>query len=235
MNIEVDGREFEIRKPTYKQLTEAQLYSSKIFNEAVKNGVTLRVNLEEELRKNGAWSEDKAKRLVDVTLEINNLIDGLTKGKGVYKKLSEARKTAIQVRRLRNEQTELLLENRKLDNYTAEGLAEQARFDYLVSVCVYHHGEKVFSNINEYLEKADQDWAKKCATEVMYMLHPDTDRDWQLKLPENKFLKKYDLIDDQGRLVDKDGHLVDEQFNQLDLPEVEEEYEELENDLWQTN
>lgn len=231
--MKIDEREFDIRKPNYKQLTEAQLYSSKVFSEAVKAGVTLRVNLDDELQKRGAWTEDKTKKLIEITAELNEICDNLAKGKkGVYKKLSEARKAAIKARQLRYEQTQLLLENRKLDAYTAEGLAEQARFDYLVSLCVYENGSRVFPNIDNYLERAGDNWAKECARELSYILYPDNDRNWEMNLPENEFLTKNNLVDKDGSLINKDGNLVDENLQLLNRNEVVE-YEELENDLWQ--
>lgn len=229
--MKIGDREFEIKKPNHKNLTEAQLYSSKVFSEAVRAGVTLRQNLEDELRKRGSFSEDKVKRLLDVSAELNTICKDLSKGKkGKYKKLSEARLAAIQARQLRAEQTELLMENRRLDTYTAEGLAEQARFDYLVSVCVYENGQKVFSNVDDYLEKATEPWIKQCAEEFSYVLY-NVDRTEEV-LPEDQFLKKHNLINDKGELIDQDGNLVDISLNQINIPEIEE-YEDLENDLWQ--
>lgn len=230
--MKIGEREFDVRKPNHKQLSEAQLYSSKVFSEAVRSGVTLRQNLEDELKKRGSWTEEKVKRLFEITGMINDICRNLSKGKkGVYKKLSEARLAAIKARQLRSEQTELLLENRQLDAYTAEGLAEQARFDYLVSACVYENGQKVFSNVDDYLERATEDWAKECAREFSYVFYNQS-KEEEL-LPEDSFLKKHNLINQDGRLIDQDGNLVDETLTPINRIEVEE-YEDLENDLWQT-
>jgi hypothetical protein len=49
------------------------------------------------------------------------------------------------------------------------------------------------------------------------------DQDWEAKLPENKFLKEYEFVDDKLRLVNKEGHYittdgkrVDENFRYID-------------------
>lgn len=200
----------DIRKPNYKQLTEAQLYSSKIFNDAVKSGCALRANLEDELKRRGVWSDDKSKELLEVTQKINDITKNLSKGnKGLYKKISEARKAAISVRQLRVQQLDLLTQMRKLDAYTAEGQAEQARFDCLVSLCVYdEEGNKVFNNVDDYLDKAGEEWARECAKKFSEILYGNEDT----SLPEEKFLEKNKLVDESGRLINKEGKLVDEEF-----------------------
>lgn len=141
------------------------------------------------------------------------------------------------------------MESRRLDAFTAENQAEQARFDCLVSLCTYMNNERVFKNVDEYLEKAGEDWAVKCARALNKILYPDTDENWEMSLPENKFLKANGLINENGDLINKEGHLVDENMRLINDDgrlvdesgnlvnhngETENNYTDYENDLWQS-
>jgi hypothetical protein len=105
-----------------------------------------------------------------------------------------------------------------LDSHTAEGQADNARFNYLVSACVVYknNGNKYFKNYEDYLNRASDPVsfiaAQKLAS-IMYGL----DSDFEKKLPENKFLLKYkfvndnlELVDNKGRLIDASGRLIDQ-------------------------
>lgn len=214
MEVVVDDKKYIIKKPSYKDLTDAQIHAGKVFNQAREGKCVLRDNLSKYLRDEGLWSEEKDTELLTITLKINNIITELKKGQnGKYKKMSEARKAAIETRILRADQLALLHEQKKLDAFTAEAQAENARFDYLVYHCILDEaGNKVFSSMDDYIEKAGEPWAKKCAEELTYFLYPNIDRDWETKFPENRFLKKHGMVDAQGRLVNKGGHLVDQEF-----------------------
>jgi hypothetical protein len=97
-----------------------------------------------------------------------------------------------------------------LDNHTAEGQADNARFNYLISSCLVYSSnkEKYFKTYEEYLSRASEPVAIKAAQVLANMLY-GLDNDYEKKLPENKFLIKYKFVDDKLRLINKDGHLVD--------------------------
>jgi len=216
MEVTHDGQTYEVCKPTSKQLIDAQVNASKEFNKAIKGGAILRDALDSLLREQGIWNDEKQNELIKLSKELDEIIIELKKGKsGQYKKMSEARKAAVRARQLRFAQNTLLSESRKLDTYTAESQAEQGRFDYLASVCLKSGGERAFSSLDDYLEKSTEEWVKKCALELSYYLYPALERDWQDKLPENRFLKKYGMVNDDGSLVNKEGKLVDENFKRI--------------------
>jgi hypothetical protein len=131
--------------------------------------------------------------------------------------LKQAKSIAIKMKRLREELRDLIAVKTNLDSHTAEGQADNARFNYLVSVCLVHADTKkpYFNSYEDYLNKSSDLiailGAQKLAS-IMYGL----DSDFEKKLPENKFLLKYklvndslDYIDSKGRLVDEEGRLVD--------------------------
>lgn len=221
-----------VKTPTARDQAEAQVHCSKVFNQARTNGSVLRAKLNDYLIEQNLWTEEKQKRLVEVMTKMQDLIAELEKGKnGKYSKLSEARKAALDIRVLRNEYTQLLMESRALDQYTVEGQCENAKFDFLCSVCILDaNQQRIFKDVYDYLDHADEDNIVKCATELSYLTNPELDREWYANLPENKFLKKYHFVNENLELVNKDGQLVDYDLNPIKEPE-KVEFEEFENDV----
>lgn len=222
-----------VRKPNHQELSDAQLHASKIFNEARKSGAVLRVKLDDYMREQGVWDDHKVELLGELTKNIVETVTELEKGKsGKYKKLSEARQAAINVRIWRAQQVRLLSQNRELDAYTVEGQAENARFDYLIIHCVVNEeNEPIFKSLEDYNERGGEDWARKAAEELSFIVNGEVDKDWESKLPENIFLLKYGFVNNDLSLVDKDGNLVDREFNKLEVEVVEPVYEEFDDDL----
>jgi hypothetical protein len=110
----------------------------------------------------------------------------------------------------RFELRELLATRSALDANTAEGQAENARFNALVALCLVYDnsGERYYNTVDDYLEHAADEEAFTAGTllgEMMFNL----DRDYEKKLPENEFLIQWGFVDDKLRLVNKEGHLVD--------------------------
>ena len=112
---------------------------------------------------------------------------------------------------------ELIAVKTNLDSHTAEGQADNARFNYLVSACVVYKDskKKYFKDYEDYLNRSSELVAIYGAQKLASMMY-GLDSDFEKKLPENKFLIKYKLVNDnlefvdsQGRLVDAEGRLID--------------------------
>ena len=196
-----------VRSPTPKDRNEAQLHYLKSFRTSLENGAILRQKLEDYLREQGIWDDEKQKKYESIISEISEGERKLSTG-GI--KLSEARDVAIAMRQSRFEFRELVAERTSMDTNTAESRADNASFDYLVSVCVLDPdtSKPIFSNVDEYQENADQPFLAEAAgklAEKLYQLDPDYDK----SLPENVFLTKYKFADDDLRLINKDGQMVD--------------------------
>lgn len=207
-------------RPTQKQLTEAQIVASKVLKRGMSDPDTfMRHQLRDLLIKQGLWTEEQEKTVDELNKQ---LVEDLTKLKAGGIKLSEAKDLAIQVRAKR--QLKLLIEMQKLnmDEFTLEAMAENARFDYLVSVCSKKEdGSDVFSSNDDYKENSEKEYARELASALGTLIHR-LDPNWESNLPENQFLKKHNFIDDDLRLV-KDGHYVtvdgkriDKDFNYVD-------------------
>lgn len=231
-----------VRKPNHTQLTEAQLYSAKIFNKAKDAGACLRSKLNDFLIKEGVWSEENQKKLVALNEEIAQKVKCLETGKtldGKKLKLSEGKQLAIDIRNCRFDANQLLTKLRTNDAYTIEGQAENGRFDMLVALCCFdEEGERIFSSVEDYYDKREEQYAVDAATKVGSIVY-DLNDDWEKELPENKFLIEYKFVDEklryidrQGRFININGDLVDDEGNVLagETPK-EQEKPEFENDV----
>jgi hypothetical protein len=180
---------------------------NRAFSAAVTSGALLRTALQNHMREQNIWNEKKEKEYQNLIESINEKADKLARG-GI--KLKDARQVAVDIRRARFELRELISERTSLDTNTAEGQAENARFNFIVSEVTVNDttGEKYFKDMDDYLSKSTDPVAIEAASrlgKVMYGLDPN----YETSLPENKFLKKWKFCDEELRLVNEDGHFVD--------------------------
>lgn len=216
-----DGNEkvVYVMRPSRNDNAQAQIIASKVFRDAALNGALVRKTLEDLLIKQGVWNNEKQAQSDKLDDEIR---EKLTKLKAGGIKLIEARDLAIDVRIARMNKSLLLAEKNAHDEFTAEAQSENARFDYLVSVCVKdEEGNNIFSDIDDYKDHSTEPYAAEAAAKLASMLY-GLDDDWEAELPENKFLKKWNFIDEdlrlinkEGKYVTKDGKLIDNNFRYI--------------------
>ncbi len=208
-SVTIDNKEvsFLVKAPSLQDQREATKVYNQSFSDAIKAKAIVRAKIDEILKEQGLWDDSKQIKFDELQKNILERERILAKG-GIS--LSKARDTALEIRKLRDEVRELISVKTVLDNNTAEGQADNTRFNYLVSVCtVYKDGNKpYFSSMEDYLNKSIDPVAIKGAQTLANMLY-GLDNNYEANLPENKFLKQYKFVDDQLRLINKDGKLVD--------------------------
>lgn len=213
---EIDGKEVKlnIKSPSFKDQREAQKVYNQAFADAVKSGCIVRGRLDDLLREQGLWDETKERKMNTIQQEIFDNEQILAKG-GIS--LNSAKTVALSIRELRQELRELISSRTSLDSNTAEGQADNARFNYLVSCClVYADNNKCyFDNYESYLNKSADPVAIKAAQLLASRLY-GLDDNYESSLAENKFLKEYKFVDSDLRLINKEGHLVDEEGRLID-------------------
>ena len=222
IKINEKDTEFLVKTPSINDQREAQKIYNQAFTDAIKSKCVVRAKMDDLLEEQGLWNQDKQIKFNKLQQDILDSERKLAKG-GIS--LKEAKNIAIQMKRDRDEIRSLISVRTSLDNHSAEGQADNARFNYLVSVClVYNNSEKqpYFNNMEDYLNRSNEEVAIVAAQHLASMLY-GLDNDYELNLPENKFLKKYKFIDEklryidkQGRLTDADGRLVDENGRYVD-------------------
>ena len=215
--FEAGGHKLAIAKPTAQQNEDASMEYNRVFSKALNNGALLREKLEVHMRQQNLWDDVKEKEYSDIIARLNNAEMRLNKG-GI--KLSKARQIAIEMRNTRGELQQLIAEKNSMDVNTAQGQAEQARFNQLLVSClVYSDSEKPFyQSVDDYLEKqsAGNDKVGFVGAEKFGNVYFGLDSDYEKGLPENQFLKKWQFIDQKLHLVNKEGHPIDEEGRLVD-------------------
>tara|TARA_R110000824_G_scaffold130213_3_gene291978 strand:- start:1563 stop:2489 length:927 start_codon:yes stop_codon:yes gene_type:complete len=212
--FEVGEKKYAVRQPTIDEIKKANEERAKAFNEALSRGDLLRDQLELELRKRKLWNDDREAKYQTLRQEI---IDGEYKIQKGGIRLNQAKSIALEMSGKRGEMIELLSSRTDLDSNTCEGRADAARFNYLFACCLVYDetGKPYFpNNVNDYLKNQDDEVALAGATEFYYLISNTDNVDD--KLPEIKFLKKFNFVDDESRLIDKDGRLINADGKHID-------------------
>jgi hypothetical protein len=213
--IDNKNQNFTIKSPSLADQREAQKVYNQAFSDAVKSGCIVRARLDDLLKDQGLWDDSKQAKLAVLQQELMDHEKTLAKG-GIS--LKQAKKVAIDMKNVRDDIRDLISVRTNLDNHTAEGQADNARFNYLISASLVYSDtkDKYFKNYEDYLSRAAEPVAVKAAQVLANMLY-GLDNDYEKKLPENKFLIKYKFVDDKlrlinekGQLTDADGRLIDE-------------------------
>lgn len=235
-SVIVDGEEVKIyvRNPTNGELSAADRVRAKSWTRAMKDpDVVSKKQLDKILNEKGVWDKDKQRQQNELFNEIISLEKALTKPGKKKIKLSEARKIAIEMRRKRVEYRDLISEKLELEQNTAESIADNDRFDYLVCSCSFYeeNDKRVYNSVEDYKSKDSDEIAYIVASALAEMMY-NLDESFEKNLPENRFLLEQNLADSKNLLLtDFDGNYVDEDFKPLDFSEEEEETVEYENDL----
>jgi hypothetical protein len=212
----VDGkdREMSIRSPSLQDQKEGTKVYNQSFSEALKAKAVVRARLDDILVEQGLWDAVKQAQFTKYQSDILENERKLAKG-GIS--LSEAKSLALEMKKNRAELRELIAVKTSLDTHTAEGQADNARFNYLVSACTVYNDtkEQYFKNYEDYLNKSGDPISVLAAQNLANMIY-GLDNDYEEKLPENKFLKQYKFVDDQLRLINKEGKLIDEKGRLID-------------------
>ena len=209
--VTIDAKEIElcVVRPNVKQRQEGQKVYNKAFRDAVESGAILRAKVNSVMREQNLWDDNKEAQYKKLLEKINS---GERKIKSGGIKLSEAKEIAMQMRKDRAELRSLTSERSGLDSNTAEGQADNAQFNYWVSACTVYSdtGKPYFVGYEDYLNRDDDPVTGQAASNLALMLY-NLDPDYEKKLPENEFLKKYKFVDEDLNLVDKQGRRVDSQ------------------------
>lgn len=208
-----DGKKVKIlvKKPSSYLLAKAQKLGAKVWTEALKDGLFTKLTLGKFMEENGIWGKDKEAEQARISSEIQRLEREIALGvDGKKLKVSEGKEKAIQLRQFRNALRELIAEKIALETNTAEGLSDNAKFNFLVAHCTFYadNGNKVYNSLNEYEEKADDVIGFTAAATLGELVY-NLDQTYEESLPENQFLKKFNLVNDDLSLINQEGEQVD--------------------------
>lgn len=199
-------------RPNNNTVKNADRYRAKTWNQCITDGILTKKELSKILKDRGIWDKNKEQEEIEIISKIQSLEKKLYLGSGFdgqKAKISDGQKIAIEMRRLRIALRDLITEKISMEENTAEALSDNAKFDYFVADCTYYeNGEKVYSSIEEYNKKNSDEIAFAAASALAEMLY-QVDNKFEESLPENKWLKKFNLVNEDLSLVNKNGELVD--------------------------
>tara|TARA_B100001564_G_scaffold359904_1_gene383756 strand:+ start:2321 stop:3181 length:861 start_codon:yes stop_codon:yes gene_type:complete len=200
---------FMVKKPNNFVQNKANALFTKWLHEFIRDGIMTKKELENYMEEKEIWTKAKEKEQQDLAVRIRELTKDLYQGKRGKRKAEEGKQIAVDIKMARLELQNLIAEKMSLEQNTAESLADNMKFDYLVSECTYDAKgkEKVYKTLDEYNEGADDELAFAAAATLAQLLY-SIDRDYEEELPENKFLKMFDYVDEDLNLIDEEGGLV---------------------------
>lgn len=215
--VSVDGAELvlAVKHPSNKLLNAAnRVYSKAWVNAIEKEGLPLKAKVDQLSIKSGLWDDSKTEELKKISESLNEKEKTLAKGGiplwglGVDKK--SAQKIAIEMIQDRSRLFQLINEQNQFYGNTAEAYAETAKVNFIIVESVVYNdtGAKYFKSVEDYEDRVDEKASIDATQAAFKILYPNSDHIYD-ELPENQFLKKYKMVDDDGRFLDKDGHLVD--------------------------
>lgn len=194
----VNEKEYEIRKPSAKDIQEAQRHYNKVYASGLKDPDLLtRDQMINLMKDRGIWDDNKEKEIENKRKELVKLQDKLDEG-GI--ELSEAEKMAKKMLDLREE---IVVEYTVVTNvleHTIEQQAEVAKEDYLFFKSVYHKGKLYCKSFDDFYMKNNSD----PVLVEGYIQYKDIKKNLASvydDLPEVRFLKDYGFMNDDFSFV----------------------------------
>lgn len=192
--FEVDKKKYSIVEPNGKQLREARKIYTRELTNCINENLLLRQNIVDVAVKKGIWSDEKEAEVRTIANKMDELTKTLENG-GI--ELEDAKNNAMELINLRQKIMDIKSPLNELDSITAESIAESIRTDFLISECILDEGGKrCFKNLDDFYEKQNTPIAIVGSLKfnmLMYGLVDIYDN-----LPEYKFLKEFNFINDDG-------------------------------------
>ena len=212
-DVEINGEKISIyvRKPSNEDISNADMHRAKIWHKCLRDEIITKKELNVLMEKRGIWDKSKRDKESEIGSEISDMEKALYRGRGNKKpKVSDGKKLAVEMRDLRANLRDLIGERLALEENTAEALSDNARFDYFVSNCTFYKDsdKRVYNSIEDYNTKSSDEIAYAAASMLGNILY-NLDTDFEKNLPENKWLRMFELADETGNLVNHDGQRVD--------------------------
>ncbi len=213
--FEYEDKEYVLKPISGKNLVEGKKLYAQTFRKAIENGAILKKSLDDHMRRQGLWDDHKQQEYTDLIKKSADLEYRIKSGQ--FKKASELKDKAIELKSIRDEIGDLMAVRNSMDSVTAEGQAEQEQFNFFIYCSVYDYltQKTVFSSYDDYMDKADTNFGRAMANQFASYFY-GVDDDFENGLLENKVLKKLNLINEEGFLVDSEGRRVDLEGNLLD-------------------
>ena len=195
-----------VKYPTQDDLTEASMYYSVAFSNAIRKGCLTNAEALSIIKGRKLWEEKEKAEAEQIGKDMKELQDKLVDekdkitGKKIVDKLSETRSKLFELNRI----VQGIYEN------TAESLGDEVRTHVLTALCTFDPdtGDKFFKNYDDYKMRSNETAAAQASYQMSLFLS-DVKPDFMLEWPENKWMLENDFIDKDGNLLlDNEGNPI---------------------------
>ena len=182
-------REGKVISPTAETIVGGQEVYNKEFRKSINNGALLSARFSKVLVEQGIWSDEKDKRITVLYLLIKKYENKL---KNPDQTEEEAQAHACEIRKFRQELNELSEVQSSFSDQTAEGQADNMRYNYYLTQCILdkNTNKTYYHSIEDFIKRSDCDFALEGSKIFGYMLH-GVDENYEEKLPEEIFFKRF--------------------------------------------
>ena len=193
--FEYNGKNYCILNPTSQVNEDASMEYNRIFSKALRSGALLRESLDTFMREQNLWDDERQEEYTRYLKEITEK-EGLLKLGGI--KISEAKQLAIEIRALRAISRMMIEHKNSLDVNSAQGQAENARFNYLLINCLVYNDadengkfKRVYELMDDFNNDESSDSVGVEAAGIFARIYFGLEQDYEHNLIENKFLREY--------------------------------------------
>ncbi len=219
--VKIEDKDIEIyvARPTNAVSRQAEIFRIKQFNKHIKDGLQTKRQCAAQMKELGEWTDKDEARELWLNNEIARLEKELYCGDGKSKpKLSDGKDIAIKIRVRRGELRDLIASKIAIEASSAENIAEDEKFDFLVAHCTFYkeNHKKVYNSFEAYNSRSADSLAFAAASALAQLMYNITD-DFEEQFPENKFLIKFGLVNEDLSLIDPNsGTTVDLEGKRID-------------------
>lgn len=184
---ETGTRKYYIAMPNADQVKKADWHYSKVFNQALVDGITTSAEMLDTLKKRGLYGSEYEEQAEELRAKIAEKLLAMESTTNPIEKYN----FALEVKNLRDE---LFQWNQRLTGpmrNTCEQIAEDAKVEFLTSMIVQDEvGRPVWKNYDAFLSDSDQFLTMRARIEV-YLWVQGMDRDFLDKVPENRVIDEF--------------------------------------------
>jgi len=169
--INVNDKEFVLKKPNSKIRKESDTIYAKAYRRAIADGFFLEAEIDNIIKDRGIKaSNEKEKKLIDN--KISDLEIRFQNNK--FKDMAEGIEKYYEIISLRRDLEELDKAKRELSTQSASIIAENERFAYFVYACSFSSdGDLVWETLDEYKEDVS-DLAVRISSEMVSFIYEGT-------------------------------------------------------------
>lgn len=215
-------KELAFVQPGNKDTEAADQARARKIASLIRNGDELlsRNELDKFLLDKGIWSSEDSEKAADLQKKNDEALDKLRQGN---MKLLDARQVCIDITARRYKMVTLMQKRQLYDATTLEAQGEKERQDYLIYACTLtEEGEKYWTSFDTFKEDTDSEAYEKAAVTFYKMLHGE-DNEFEKRMPEIRWLKKWGFVDENLNYVDREsGKFVNAAYDSFDAEQEQE-------------